>query len=84
MSLLSSSGGARNFPTGGDASDEGAKIRFSGYHRCKKNLRKIIFHLPKGSSMFQRGAIVLPWRHHCSQVPRKRGPTGEGSGFETA
>ena len=29
-------GGARNFPTGAESSDEGAKIWFSGYHKCQK------------------------------------------------
>ena len=41
-------GFARNFPTGADSSDEGAKIWFSGYYKCQKISEKIAFHLPMG------------------------------------
>ena len=33
-------GGARNFPTGADSSDKGAKIRLSGYCKCQKSPTK--------------------------------------------
>ena len=39
-------GGDRNFPTGADSSDEGAKIWFLGYYKCQKSPKKITFHLP--------------------------------------
>ena len=36
-------GGARNCPTGGDSSDEEAKIRLSGYYKCQKSPKKLFF-----------------------------------------
>ena len=42
-----SRGGARNFPTGTDSSDEGLKYGFQGTINAK-NLQKIAFYLPKG------------------------------------
>ena len=39
-------------------SDEVAKIRLSGYCKCKKISDKIAFHLPTGASMFRQGAIA--------------------------
>ena len=32
-----SRGGARNFPTGADSSNDGAQIWFSGYYKCQKS-----------------------------------------------
>ena len=33
-------GGARNFQPGPDSSDEGAKIRLSGYYKCQNSQNK--------------------------------------------
>ena len=31
-------GGARNFPTGAESSNEGTKIWFSGYYKCQRSV----------------------------------------------
>ena len=59
-------GGARNFPTGADSSDEGAKIWFSGCYKCHKSPKKSLFTCRRGASMLRRGGhipLALPWRH---------------------
>ena len=48
MGQLPNRGGAREFLTGADSSDERANIRFSGYYQRQKSPKKIIFHLPTG------------------------------------
>ena len=42
-------GGTRNFPTGADSSDEGAKICTSGYYKCQKSPKKSRFTFRRGS-----------------------------------
>ena len=51
-------GGARNFPTGAEPSDEGAKMWFSGYYKCQKSTKKSLFTFRRGTSMLRRGAIA--------------------------
>ena len=40
IQTIQSGGGARNFPTGAESSDEGAKIWFSGYYEYQKSPKK--------------------------------------------
>ena len=48
-------GGARNFPTGAESSDEGAKIWFSGYHKCQKYPKKLLFTFQRGLACSDEG-----------------------------
>ena len=43
FSKYNTQGGARNFPTGADSSDEGTTIWFSGYYKCQKSPKKSPF-----------------------------------------
>ena len=43
------------FRRGADASDEGAKIWFSGYYRCQKSPKKLLFTFRRGASLIRRG-----------------------------
>ena len=57
--------GSRNFPTGADSSNEGAKIWFSGYYKCQKSPKKSPFTFRRGLACSDGGYIplALPWRH---------------------
>ena len=52
--VLAIRGGARNFPTGADSSDDGAKIWLSGYYKCQKYPKKLLFAF-RGGSMLRWG-----------------------------
>ena len=53
-----SRGGARNFPTGGDSFDEGAKIWFSGYYKCQKSPKKLLSPSDEVASMLRQGGYT--------------------------
>ena len=42
LKILETRGCARNFPTGADSSDEGAKIWFSWYYKCQKSPKNCV------------------------------------------
>ena len=50
-------GGARNFPTGADSSDEWAKIWFSGYYKCQKSPKNRVSPSDEGASLLRQGAM---------------------------
>ena len=56
--ILKSRDGARNFPTKGLNSDEGAKIWFSGYYKCQKSPKKSCFNFRRGLACSDGGAIA--------------------------
>ena len=65
-------GGARNFPTGADSSDEGAKIWFSGYYKRQKSPKKSPFTFRLGATMLQREGYN-PWsRHKNLKLPQSQ------------
>ena len=54
------------FQRGADSSDEGAKIWFSGYYKCQKSPKKLLFTFRRGLACSDGGGyhlLALPWRH---------------------
>ena len=83
LAILGFGGGARNFRRGGLT---GAKIWFSGYYKCQKSPKKLLFTFRRGTSMLrQRGNIPLAllWRHPClvHLLDQLRGSCDRGHNF---
>ena len=67
MKMLILRGGARNFPTGADCSNEGAKIWLSEYYKSQKSPENRVSPSDGGLACSDGGysPLALPWRHPC-------------------